>query len=180
MKTQANSKGTIVAVRAVRGIEDRILTIRGSRVMLDSDLAKLYGVTTKRINEQVKRNRRRFPEGFMFQLTLNEASNVLVSRSQIATLKQGQNIKHAPHVFTEHGAIMLASVLNSPTAIQASVFVVRAFVRMRSIIADYAKLVARVDELEQKFDDSFRHVFSAIRGLMTPPDAVRRLGSSRQ
>jgi hypothetical protein len=142
--------------------------------MLDSDLAKLYGVTTKRINEQVKRNRKRFPEGFAFQLTMEEAKHVVSLRSQIATLKRGQHIKHPPHAFTEHGAIMLASVLNSPVAIQASVYVVRAFVRMRSIIADYATLASRVDELEQKYDNRFHHVFEAIRQLMAPRIPPRR------
>jgi len=173
MRGQLESKRKL-PVHAVKGIEDQILVIRSQRVMLDRDLARLYGVTTKRINEQVKRNRKRFPEGFMFQLTFNEARNVLSSRSQIATLKKGQNIKHAPHVFSEHGAIMLASVLNSATAIQASVYVVRAFVRMRSIIADYSKLAARVDELEQKYDEGFHDVFKAIRQLMAPRIGQRR------
>jgi ORF6N domain-containing protein len=173
MRRQPNPKGNLPA-RAVKGIEDQILVIRGQRVMLDRDLARLYGVTTKRINEQVKRNRKRFPEGFMFQLTFDEARSVLSSRSQIATLKKGQNIKHAPHAFSEHGAIMLASVLNSATAIQASVFVVVAFVRMRSIIADYSKLAARVDQLEQDYDEKFHDVFKAIRQLMAPPAGPRR------
>ena len=123
----------------VRSIEDQIVVIRGQRVMLDSDLARIYGVSTKRINEQVKRNRGRFPKGFVFQLTLDEARQVVSLRSQIATLKRGKHLKHAPHVFTEHGAIMLASVLNSAVAVQASVFVVQPFVRMRSIIAEYTK-----------------------------------------
>src|SRR5436853_342690 len=91
-----------------------IFTMRGQRVMLDSDLAPLYGVTTKRLNEQLRRNRKRFPKDFAFQLTMGEAKQLMVLRSQNATLKQGQHIKYAPHVFTEHGAIMLASVLNIP------------------------------------------------------------------
>ena len=174
MRRDAKTTSTPLPVRRVRNIEDQILVVRSHRVMLDSDLAKLYGVTTKRINEQVKRNRRRFPEGFVFQLTLEEAKHVASSRSQFATLKKGQNVKHAPNAFTEHGAIMLASVLNSPVAIQASVYVVRAFVRMRSIIADYATLAARVDELEQKYDSRFHQVFEAIRQLMAPPIPARR------
>jgi hypothetical protein len=105
---------------------------------------------------------------------MEEAKHVVSLRSQIATLKRGQHIKHPPHAFTEHGAIMLASVLNSPVAIQASVYVVRAFVRMRSIIADYAALAARVEELEQKYDSRFHHVFAAIRQLMAPPIPPRR------
>jgi len=173
-KRHAKSKRTLALSRRVKNIEALILVIRSHRVMLDSDLARLYGVTTKRINEQMKRNRKRFPDGFVFQLTLEEAKNVLSSRSQIATLKKGQNVKHAPHAFTEHGAIMLASVLNSPVAIQASVFVVRAFVRMRSIIADYSRLAARVDELEERYDSRFQDVFKAIRQLIVPPNLPQR------
>ena len=100
--------------------------MRGRRVMLDVDLAAVYGVAPKRLNEQVRRNRGRFPDDFAFQLTLDEARVVLASRSQIATLKRGQNLKYAPYVFTEHGAVMLAAVLNSPIAIDASIQVVRA------------------------------------------------------
>ena len=182
MRRQTKPKRNM-PTRAIKGIEDQILVIRGQRVMLDRDLARLYGVTTKRINEQVKRNRKRFPEGFVFQLTFDEARNALSLRSQIATLKKGQHLKHAPHVFTEHGAIMLASVLNSTTAIQASVFVVVAFVRMRSIIADYSKLAARIDDLEREYDVRFHEVFKAIRQLMAPPIGQRRaigfIGSGR-
>src|SRR5262245_19926597 len=97
MRKKSYLKGTAAHVPAIRNIENKILVIRGNLVMLDSDLAKLYGVTTKRINEQVKRNRKRFPEGFVFRLTFEEAKNALSSRSQIATLKKGQNVKHAPH-----------------------------------------------------------------------------------
>ncbi len=159
---------------ALRKIENQIVVVRGHRVMLDSDLAKIYGVATKRLNEQVRRNRSRFPRDFMFQLRLNEAKEILGSRSQIATLNQGQNVKHAPHVFTEHGAIMLASVLNSPTAVQASVCVVRAFVKMRSGLAEYAGLSRRLDTLEARYDGRFAAVFDAIRQLMSLPATPRR------
>jgi len=115
----------------IDAVKQQIFLIRGHRVMLDRDLAKLYGVTTKQLNQQLKRNRTRFPEDFAFRLTFAEAKQIAALRLQNATLKRGQHIKHPPHVFTEHGAIMLASVLNSRSAVQASVFVVRAFVQMR-------------------------------------------------
>ena len=137
--------------------------------MLDADLARLYGVRPKRLNEQVKRNRARFPDDFMFQLTHEEAGMLLASRSQSATLKRGQNIKYAPYAFTEHGAVMLAAVLNSPVAIDASIQVVRAFVRLRAMVAVHAELAQKLDALESKFDHQFRVVFEAIRQLMAPP-----------
>ena len=146
----------------------RIVLIRGRRVMLDVDLARLYGVTVKRLNEQVKRNRARFPDDFLLQLTLEEAQALLASRSQFATLKRGQNIKYAPSAFTEHGAVMLAAVLNSPVAIHASLQVVRAFVWLRALVAAHAELAERLDALEQRFDRQFRIVFDAIRQLMQP------------
>ena len=109
----------------IESIEQRIFVIRGEKAILDTDLAQLYGVTTKRLNEQVKRNRDRFPEDFMFQLSLEEGKSILALRSQIATLKPGQHLKHAPYAFTEHGAVMVANVLNSPVAVHASIQVVR-------------------------------------------------------
>ena len=111
-----------------RRIESCILTFRGQRVIIDRDLAEIYGVETRRLNEQVKRNKERFPEDFIFQLTREEMEMWKHSRSQIATLKRGQNVKYPPNAFTEHGAIMAANVLNSRLAIQMSVFVVRAFI----------------------------------------------------
>jgi hypothetical protein len=118
--------------------------------MLDRDLAHVYGVTTKRLNQQFNRNRHRFPKDFAFELTLREAKTIAASRLQNATLKKGQNIKHCPHVFTEHGVIMLASVLNSRIAVRASVHVVRAFVQMRAALAGYGHLSRRIDALEAK------------------------------
>ncbi|HVS81537.1 MAG TPA: ORF6N domain-containing protein [Pyrinomonadaceae bacterium] len=137
--------------------------------MLDSDLAKLYGVTTKRLNEQVKRNRGRFPGDFMFQLTSEEAKLLQSSRSQIATLKHGQNIKYLPYAFTEHGSIMAANVLSSERAVQASVQVVRAFVRLRQMLVSNTELARKLGELEGKYDRQFKIVFDAIRQLMSPP-----------
>lgn len=147
----------------------QIVVVRGHRVMLDGDLANLYGVTTKRLNEQLRRNRHRFPEDFAFRLTLEEAKDLTALRSQNATLKRGRHIKHPPHVFTEHGAIMLASVLNSKVAVQASIYVVRAFVQMRSALAEYGALSRRIDSLEATYDGRFQKVFEAIRALITVP-----------
>ncbi len=137
--------------------------------MLDRDLATLYGVTPKRLNEQVKRNRHRFPPDFMFQLTTEEAG---VLRSQIATLKptgRGRHRKYLPYAFTEHGAVMLATVLNSAIAVTASIQVVRAFVRLRAVIVAHKELARKLRELENKFDRQFKVVFEAIRQLMEPP-----------
>ena len=156
----------------IEQIDRSIHVIRGQRVMLDFDLAKLYGVQTLRLNEQVRRNRARFPGDFMFQLTAAEATAL---RSQNATLKQGQHIKHPPHVFTEHGAIMLASVLNSKVAVQASIYVVRAFVQMRAALLEYADLSRRIDKLASSYDHRFHQVFTAIRDLMTIPETSRRM-----
>jgi len=116
-------------------------------VILDSDLARIYGVTTKRLNEQVKRNAERFPEDFAFKLTKDETANL---SSQIATLKRGQNIKYLPHAFTEHGAIMAANVLNSKQAVQMSVFVVRAFIKLREVLATHKELGVKFAELERR------------------------------
>lgn len=136
-------------------IEKKIYLIRGQKIMLDSDLAEVYGVTTKRLNEQVRRNKNRFPEDFMFQFTKEEYLN-FVNRSQIATGSQKhRDPKFPPYVFTEHGAVMLASILNSPAAIEASLQVVRAFVRLRTILAEHKELAAKIEELEKKMDDKF-------------------------
>jgi hypothetical protein len=149
-------------------IAGAILLVRGHKVILDSDLAGLYGVTTKRLNEQVKRSSERFPADFMFQLNAEEHQAL---RSQIATLKvgRGHHRKYRPYVFTEHGAIMAASVLNSPRAIQVSVHVVRAFVRLREMLATHKDLARKLEELEKKYDAQFQVVFGAIRQLMAPP-----------
>ena len=161
----------------VDAVSKHIIVVRGQRVMLDYVLAKLYGVTTKQLNQQLKRNRSRFPSDFAFQLTLAEAKNIAALRSQFVTLKRGQHTKHAPHVFTEHGAIMLANVLKSKTAGVAGVYVVRAFVKMRTVLIDYADLSRRIDELETKYDDQFQHVFDAIRALIAlPPKPQRPIG----
>jgi len=154
-------------------IERKIYLVRGQKVMLDSDLAELYGVTTKRLNEQVRRNADRFPGDFMFQLSSNEFESL---RSQIATLKQGrgQHRKYLPSVFTEHGALMAASVLNTPRAVEVSLYVVRAFVRLREMIASHEDLVRKLDELEKKYDGQFHVVFETIRQLMIREEKPKR------
>lgn len=127
-------KSPAVPSAPLDSLEPVIHTIRGERVILDSDLARLYGVETKVFKQAVRRNREKFPPDFMFELTLAEAEKLRRSRSQIVTLQRGENIKHAPFAFTEHGALMTANVLNSAAAIQMSVFVTRAFIKMRSLL----------------------------------------------
>ena len=153
-----------------RPIEGRILLVRGHRVLLDSDLAELYGVAVKRLNEQVKRNAARFPGDFMFKLTREESE---VLRSQIATSKSGRGgRRYLPFAFTEHGAIMVASVLNTPRAIAMSLFVVRAFVRLREMLANNHELAAKVAELERRLkthDTAIQQIVAAIKELMQRP-----------
>ncbi len=130
-------------------LESLILTIRNQKVLLDADLATIYGVETRVINQAVKRNADRFPEDFRFQLTREEAAALFDSRSQFVTLKRGQNIKYQPYAFTEHAAIMAATVLNSPEAVKMSVFVVRAFVQMREQLAANSAILKRLAENRQ-------------------------------
>jgi hypothetical protein len=148
-----------------------IHTIRGMRVILAADLAKLYGVRTLRLNEAVKRNRVRFPTDFMFQLTRIEALDH--SRSQIAMLNsQGANIKHLPYAFTEHGAIMAANVLNSPQAVAMSVFIVRAFVQQREVLAANVAIMKRLAEIDQTLlvhDKALRDIYHKLLPLLQPP-----------
>ena len=140
--------------------------------MLDADLAGLYGVTTKRLNEQVRRNRSRFPEDFMFQLTSKGAASL---RSQIATSNKGRGgRRYAPYAFTEQGVAMLSTVLNSERAIQVNIEIMRAFVRLRQMLASNAQLARKLNALEKKYDSQFRVVFEAIRELMTPPEPKKR------
>jgi hypothetical protein len=152
-------------------IERVILFIRGEKVMLDSDLAELYGVETKRLNEQVRRNPSRFPSDFMFQLTEAEKTEVVANCDHLGRLKFSP---HLPYAFTEHGALMLANVLNSERAAQTSVQVVRVFVRLRQMLASNAELARKLAALEQKYDAQFKVVFDAIRQLMSPPAKPKR------
>ncbi len=155
-------------------IEQKILMIRGCKVMLDKELSKLYGVTTKRLNEQVKRNKERFPGDFMFQLTKQEENSL---RSQNATLKRGSHSKYLPYVFTEQGVAMLSSVINSKRAIQVNIIIMRIFVKLRLIISTNKELVYKLNELERKIekhDVEIQNIFEAIRQLMTPKEEPRR------
>ena len=135
-------------------VENWILSIRGHRVMLDADLAELYGVPTKRLNEAVRRNAARFPEDFMFQLNWEEARKL--SRSRFVTLKRGQNPKYRPYVFTEQGVAMLSSVLRSKRAIAVNIAVMRAFVQLRAIAYSHAELSRRLEELERRSEAQFK------------------------
>jgi hypothetical protein len=157
-----------------------ILPMRGRRVILDYDLARVYGVTTKRLNEQVKRNLARFPADFMYRLNAEEL--LVVNRSQIATGSQRhRNLSVPPNAFTEHGAIMAATVLNSPRAIEMSLYVVRAFVKLREALASNKELASRLDELETRLgnkivghDRAIAEILAAIRQLMAPVAPQKR------
>ncbi|MCG2755845.1 MAG: ORF6N domain-containing protein [Desulfobacteraceae bacterium] len=153
-------------------IEQAIFLIRGQKVLLDADLAQLYGVETKILNKAVKRNLDRFPEDFMFQLTAEEAENL---RFQIGTSKkQRGGRRYLPYAFTEQGVAMLSGVLNSPRAVKVNVEIMRAFVRLRQLMATHTDLARKLTALEQKYDKQFKVVFDAIRALMTPPAKPRK------
>ena len=157
-------------------VDQTIFVLRGRRVILDSDLAVLYGVTVSRFNEQVKRNAARFPVDFAFQLTRDEYETL---RSQIAISKTERRggRQYLPHAFTEHGAVMAASVLSSPRAIEMSVEVVRAFVRLRALVTSHQQLAVKLGELEKKVashDKSIVTLFGAVRGLMAAPEKTKR------
>jgi len=155
----------------IERIEQRILLLRGHKVMLSPYLAQLYGVEPKALIQAVKRNAGRFPADFMFQLTRQE---LRASRSQIVTLKRGQNIKYLPYAFTEQGVAMLSSVLRSGRAIRVNVEIMRTFVRLRQLLASHADLAAKLEELEKKYDAQFKIVFDAIRQLVSPPHVTPR------
>jgi hypothetical protein len=153
-------------------IERRIIVLRGHRVMLDRDLATLYRVETRTLNQAVKRNLDRFPSDFMFRLTPKEAIGQPSSRSQSVILKRGENVKYLPYVFTEHGAVMLANVLKSGPAVRASIQVVRAFVRMRQRLVTHeilAKQLAKLAGKVGKHDIELRRVFMTLRTILEPP-----------
>jgi hypothetical protein len=165
-------------------IVSRILLVRGQKVMLDADLAELYGISTGRFNEQVRRNRDRFPSDFMFQLTNQEVerlrSQIAISIGETRVAGRGGR-RYLPHAFTEHGAIMAATILNTPQATEVSVFVVRAFVRLREIVAANKELSKKLDELERRVshhDEAITSIVKAIRELATPPEPKpkRRIG----
>ena len=169
----------------IEPVESLIHLIRGQRVIVDADLARVYGVPTKRLNEAVRRNSDRFPSDFVFQLARNEAEEFRRSRSQFATLKRGQNIKYLPRAFPDYGAIMAANVLNSPRSVQMSVFVVRAFVKMREVLGQNTQLAEKLAELERRLtgrldvhEKAIVHILDEIKKLMEPlppqPEPQRR------
>ena len=171
----------------------QILLIRGQKVLLDFQLAELYEVETKALNQAVKRNVERFPEDFMFQLTWKEAAKVSRSqietldaknarqaqgnhknpRSQIVTLESGKNVKYLPYAFTEQGVAMLSSVLRSTRAVQVNIAIMRTFILLRQLLATHADLARKLSALEEKYDEQFKIVFDAIRELMSKPEPIR-------
>ncbi len=160
---------TIVAAET---IESKIYLIRGQKVMLDSDLAELYGVETKILVQAVKRNIKRFPKDFMFQM---ENQDVINLRSQSVTSSLGYGgRRYLPYVFTEQGVAMLSSVLNSDRAIEVNILIIRAFVKLREMIASHKDLARQLGEMEKKYDTQFGVVFDAIRELMIPPEEDKR------
>lgn len=171
--TSKKNKVTAVTL-PVEEVASRIRVIRGEKVMIDADLAELYGVETKRLNEQVKRNWERFPEDFMFQLTQTEKGEVVANCDHLAKLKFSKTL---PYAFTEHGALMVATVLNTQRAVEISLYVVRAFVKLREMLASNKALAAKLNELEHKLeshDQAIAGLINAIRELMKPPETKKR------
>lgn len=152
-------------------IEKAILLIRSQKVILDADLAALYEVETRVLVQAVKRNLERFPEDFMFQLTQEEFA---ILRSQIVTSSDWGGRRYPPYAFTEQGVAMLSSVLRSQRAIHVNIEIMRAFIRLRQMLASHAELARKLDAMERKYDAQFKVVFDAIRQLMTPPEPKRR------
>ena len=158
-----------IAIVPMERVQSRILVIRGQKVIIDADLANLYGVPTKRLNEQIRRNQSRFPEDFMFQLTQRDKQEVVANCDHLKNLKFSPSL---PYAFTEHGAIMAASVLNSGRAVQVSIFVVRAFVQLRLAVSTHRELADKLQQLEtklQKHDKQIGALITAIRQLLEPP-----------
>jgi len=170
---EVKKSGKAGVVIPMEQIEHAIFLIRGQKVMLDSNLAELYGVATKVLIQAVKRNIERFPADFMFQLTIEETD---LLRSQIVTLKtgRGRHRKYLPYAFTEQGVAMLSSVLHSARAIHVNIEIMRAFVRLRQMLASNTDLARKLATLEKKYDAQFRVVFDAIRELMTAPEPKKK------
>jgi len=155
-------------------VMSKIIVIRGTKVMIDRDLAELYGVTTKRLNEQVKRNIKRFPEDFMFQLTTEEKDEVVAKCDHLVNLKFSPNL---PFAFTEHGAVMLASVLNSQRAIEVNIQIVRVFARIREMLLMHKDILLQLEKIERKLtnhDEDIALIFQYLRQLLNPPQIPRR------
>lgn len=185
MSTKPNSSEPTEAALVLPRIESRILVVRGQKVIIDADLAVLYGADTKRLNEQVKRNVERFPHDFMFQLSASEKAEVVANCDHLQKLKFSKSL---PYAFTEHGAIQAANVLASPRAVEMGIYVVRAFVRLKEAAALHTDLAKRLAELEEKTEGlalnqetfsrntraQLKQVFDALRELMTPPEPTKR------
>jgi len=152
-------------------IVNKILFVRGEKVMLDSDLARLYNVETKQLKRAVNRNLERFPEDFMFKLTREEYRAL---RCQNGTLKRGEHTKYLPYVFTEQGIAMLSSILNSRRAILVNIEIVRTFIKIRKMLLSHKELQQKIASMESKYDQQFKVVFDAIRQLLTPPEKPKR------
>ena len=153
-------------------IETKIIFIKGKKVMLDKDLAQLYGVETKALNRAVKRNIDRFPDDFMFQLKKEEYDELL--RYQFGTLKKGQHSKYLPYAFTENGVAMLSSVLNSERAIKVNIQIMRTFTRFREMLMTHKDLKEKIEAMEKKYDYQFKIVFDAIKQLLEPPEKTKK------
>jgi phage regulator Rha-like protein len=177
------SKSKSLVTIPLERIEDIILLIRGEKVILDSSLARLYGVSTARLNQQVKRNLDRFPDDFMFGLTPEEFDTLMLQNATSKKVRGGR--RKLPNAFTEHGVLMAANVLNSERAIKVSVQLIRAFVKLRQMLATNSELASKLNNLEQRYDHKFKIVFDAIRQLMNPrppktkPIGFRPIGSRK-
>jgi len=167
----------MTSIIPVESIVSKIVFLRGEKALLDRDLAGLYGVETKVLKQAVRRNIKRFPDDFMFELTKEEQHSL---RSQNVTLKRGQHSKYLPFAFTEQGVAMLPSVLNSERAVQVNIEIMRAFVRLRRMLSVNKDLERKLTTLEQKYDEQFKVVFDAIRALMTPPEEPKQSRSRQQ
>ena len=152
-------------------IESKIYFIRGQKVMIDYDLAKLYGVSTKVLNQSVKRNIKRFPEDFMFKLTKSEKEEVVTNCDHLKALKFSPQL---PYSFTEQGVAMLSSVLNSERAIYVNIQIMRTFTKLRALLSTHKDIQRKIEEMEKKYDKQFRVVFDAIRALITPPATTKK------
>ena len=169
-----NKKSIIQPAR----IENSILLIRGEKIIIDADLASFYGVSTKRLNEQVKHNKNRFPEDFIFQLNQEEKNEVVANCDHLNNLKYSKSL---PYVFTEHGALMAASVLNSPRAVEVSLFIIRAFVKLRKLISEHKEFARKLSQLERRMtdhDDQLIEIVRALKELLKPelPPKKNRIG----
>ena len=164
-------KKLAIALLPQETIESKIFFLRGKRVMLDRALAILYGVETRALNQAVRRNMRRFPEDFMFQITKEEFNSL---RSHFVTLKRGQHRKYLPYVFTEQGVAMLSSVLNSERAIQVNIQIMRAFIKLKEMLSTHKDLKQKIEEMEKKYDYQFKIVFDAIKQLIRTTSRTKR------